>query len=373
MVGRFSWFTIVFPFMVHSLIVFLSAFAAMQMPEFAPAGFVNPLRDQTIPLIEKFIKWDAHWYTYIAQHGYDKQNIVFFPFLVLLLRTCSELGLNITLSGFILCNVFAFLSFVFLYLVVRQDFSEELAQRALAVYAVMPTSFFLNTIYTEPIFLTFSLASLYYLRQDQWWTAGILAALATVTRNIGIVIFFVMVYQYVTAFPQCRKQAKAVGAMMVPLGALLGFMAYNYWKIGDAFAFFTGQQAWGRDFEFPWINLWNNALLIQSRFPAIEPGVVLDMILVPFCLAVLFWLPFRFDVSIRLPYLVLGWIWFFIPLFSTSPWFPLYSMSRFVLVIFPLYILVAQLPTPLFRFYWLASAVVLFFCTFWFTGWHWIG
>lgn len=116
MVGRFSWFTIVFPFTVHSLIVFLSAFAAMQMPELAPAGFVNPLREQTIPLIEKFIKWDAHWYTYIAQHGYDKQNIVFFPFLVLLLRTCSELGLNITLSGFILCNVFAFLSFVFLYL-----------------------------------------------------------------------------------------------------------------------------------------------------------------------------------------------------------------------------------------------------------------
>ena len=373
MTRGFSWRSVFIPFAVHTAIVFLSAYVAMHIPELAPAGFVNPLREQTVPFVEKFIKWDAHWYTYTAQHGYDKQNIVFFPVLIVLLRALLELGLNISLFGFIICNLFAFSSFIFLYLVVRQHYSAEVAQRTLMVFAVMPTSFFLNTIYTESIFMTFSLASLYYLRQNSWWRAGLFAALATVTRNLGIVIVLVMIYKYITEYGQWRNRANPLAAMLLSPAALLGFMAFNYWQVGDVFAFFTGQQAWGRQFEYPWVNIWNNALLIQSRFPVIEPGIVIDMILVLFCIAVLLILPMRFDFLIPFPYLILGWIWFFIPLFSTSPWFPLYSMSRFILVVFPFYILLAQLPRPLFWLYWIASAVGLFFSTLWFTGWYWIG
>ena len=154
------WRSVGTPFTVHSLIVFLSVLVAMDLPERAPAGFVNPMLDVAVSFIDKLMKWDAHWYTYTAQHGYDRQNIVFFPVLIILLRICTELGFNVGVSGFILCNFFGFASFSYLYLVVRQDFSEQVAQRAVWMYAVMPTSFFLNTIYTEPLFLTFSLAAL---------------------------------------------------------------------------------------------------------------------------------------------------------------------------------------------------------------------
>jgi hypothetical protein len=36
-----------------------------------PGGFVNTLLPKTYSVVEMFIKWDAHWYTYVAQQGYD--------------------------------------------------------------------------------------------------------------------------------------------------------------------------------------------------------------------------------------------------------------------------------------------------------------
>jgi hypothetical protein len=57
------------PVLLHSIIVVVATLVSMQMPELAPAGFVNPLLSPTIPFVEKFIKWDAHWYTYAAHAG----------------------------------------------------------------------------------------------------------------------------------------------------------------------------------------------------------------------------------------------------------------------------------------------------------------
>ena len=367
------WRNVGAPFTVHSMIVGLSVLAAMELPERAPAGFVNPMLESTVPFIDKLIKWDAHWYTYTAQYGYDKQNIVFFPVLIVLLRLCGELGLHVGVCGFVLCNLFAFASFHYLYLVFRQDFCERIARRAVWMYAVMPTSFFLNTIYTEPLFLAFSLAALYYLRKNQWRTAGFAAALAAVTRNIGIFLIVAMLYEVIMRRNHGREVAQWRWAFLLPPAALAGFMVYNYWQVGSAAAFLEGQQAWGRTFAYPWINVWNNVLLIKDHFPEIEPGIVLDLFLVSLCFVAMLLLTGSNRFRIRRSYLLLGWIWFAVPLLSTSPWFPLYSMARFVLVVFPLYIFIAQLPKFLYRSCLAGGAMLLSYCTIAFASWRWIG
>ena len=155
------------PILLHSTIVIAATLLSMHIPEQAPAGFVNPLLSPTYPFVEKFIKWDAHWYTYAAQQGYDSQSIVFFPVIILLLRGAWQLGINVGLAGFIICNLFAVASFVMLYLVLRREFFDKVVQRALYAYAVMPTSFFLNSIYTESIFLTMSLTCIYFTKQKK--------------------------------------------------------------------------------------------------------------------------------------------------------------------------------------------------------------
>jgi hypothetical protein len=345
----------------------------MYIPEQAPAGFVNPLLSPTYPFVEKFIKWDAHWYTYAAQQGYDSQSIVFFPVIILLLRGTGQLGIHVGLGGFIICNLFAVASFVMLYLVLRRDFSDKVVQRALYAYAVMPTSFFLNSIYTESIFLTLSLTCIYFTRQKKWWLAGIFAALAALTRNLGIFLMLFMLYEYIAEYWQQRRPAFSLLAFLLPPLGLLAFMSYNFWRVGSAVAFINGQREWGRQFEYPWVNMWNNIRLVEASFPHVQPGVLLDSFLVAGCLAALLSMSLMRRFDIRISYLIVGWFWFLIPMFSTTAWFPLYSMSRFILVIFPIYVGIGRLPDLCFYGYMILNVVLLSLCTIGFTGWHWLG
>lgn len=362
-----------YPVLLHSIIVAAAALLSLQVPEQVPAGFINPLLTPTYPFVEKFIKWDAHWYTYAAQQGYDQQSIVFFPVIILLLRGIWQIGIPISLGGFVICNLFAIASFFMLYLLLRKDFSECIAQRALYAYAVMPTSFFLNSIYTESLFLTFSLACIYFTRQRQWWLAGIFATLAALTRNLGIFLMLVMMCEYIVQYWRRRRPEFSLLAFALPPLGIFAFMGYNLWRVGSAVAFINGQKAWGRQFEYPWVNIWNNIRLLDNTFPQVQPGVLLDTVLVAGCLVALLSLTFMTRFKIRLSYLLVGWLWFLIPLFSTSAWFPLYSMSRFILIIFPVYVWIGQLPNLFFYSYMVINMLLLSLCTFWFTGWRWLG
>jgi hypothetical protein len=56
--------------LLHIVIVYGAAMIVGDRYLLLPGGFVNPLLSPEPPLVEKFIKWDAHWYTYVAQQGY---------------------------------------------------------------------------------------------------------------------------------------------------------------------------------------------------------------------------------------------------------------------------------------------------------------
>lgn len=359
-------------FALHTALVATAALLSDNFPHHAPAGFINPNLSDEWPFALKFIKWDAHWYTYLAEHGYTSQTIVFFPAIILLIRLIAGLGLSYDLAGLLLCNLFTLLSFCLLYALFRLDFPPQVCRRALLAYAVMPTSFFLNSIYTEPLFLVFAVGCLYCARLGQWWPAGILAALAAMTRSLGIFLFPVLAYECWLAYRQERKLNLSMASLLLAPFALLTFMAYNYFLAADPVAFISSQRWWGRMFNPPWDNI-NNNLTLTFSGAAAEPGVILDSFLVLGWLAGLAFLTGSSACRIRTSYLIIGWLWLIIPLYSTSPIYPLYSMSRFVLVIFPLYLLLAHLPRFLFYCYATVSAAILFLCTALFINWHWLG
>lgn len=363
--------TVLLPFLLHTALVIIAYFGADHLPIHYPAGFINPaLETSSLSLIDKLIRWDAHWYTYIADYGYNAQSIVFFPVIVVLIKAISRLGdINSAIAGLIVCNIFALLSFWAMAAVFRSDMPEDKTIQALLAYAVMPTSFFLNSIYTEPLFLTFSLACIYFVRQKKWHIAGISAALATLTRNIGITLILLLLLEYW----QSANKPRSVHFFLYAPAALLGFMIYNLFLTGDPIAFVHTQQIWGREFGLPWPNFYNNILLILHTIPHTEPGILLDTVMVLFSLAALLFLTLNPSAKIRASYLVIGWIWLSIPLFSTSPAFPLYSLARFVLVIFPIYIFWAHMSQKYFTFYIIISSMLLVLCAALFMNWYWIG
>lgn len=358
---------------LHCLIVFGTVLYIDESFNVSSGGFINPYLIANNPVVERFMRWDAHWYTYIAQHGYDIQSIVFFPVLMILIRYIAPLiDYNYGLTGFIICNLFAFASFVILYYVYKLDYSEETASRALIAYSVFPTSFYLNSIYTEPVFLTFALSCIYFCRKGIWPYAGLFAVLAVLTRNIGIFLTIFMVYElWMRRLSGRYLKCAAVSIAAAPL-ALCGFMVFNFWLTGDFLAFMHSQKAWGREFILPWINIWNCVIQIHLTLPSVQPGLLLDFILVALSLGALVRLTLLYDLSMPRSYLVVGWVWLIVPLCSAAAWLPLYSMSRFVLIIFPLYLFIAQLPKTIYRIAVILSAGGLAWYTALFSGWHWV-
>lgn len=359
-------------FVVHTVIVFAAAKMAGASMALDPGGFVNVLLPKTYAIVEKFIKWDAHWYTYIAQNGYDSLSIVFFPMLILLIKlTAPCFHLDYALAGFVVCNVFSFFCFYLMYTLFQLDFSSAVATRALTAFAVMPTSIYLNSVYTEPVFLTFALACVYYTRTGKWWRAGLFGALAALTRNIGVFLVCLMLFEF---WEQSKKEVSrparhAIWALTLPPLALSGFILYNYWLLGDPLAFVHAQKAWGREFSLPWVNIEHGIRQIMHHA---NVAGVLDFLLTAFGIAGLGTMTFIHDQKVPGSYLILGWIWLLIPLTSSSLWLPLYSMSRFVLVIFPLYLFVARLRTPYFRIFITCCTIGMALCSILFTNWHWL-
>jgi hypothetical protein len=239
-------------------------------------------------------------------------------------------------------------------------------------FAVMPTSIFLNSIYTEPVFLTFTLACVYYARIGKWWRSGLFAAMATLTRNIGVFLVLLMIYEFWEQYKKewsVRRFPFSSLAITLPPLVFLGFMAYNYWLLGDPLAFVSAQKAWGREFSPPWVNIWNS---FRQVLQGAEMAIVLDFLMVVLGIFGLLSMTLLPGLNIPRSYVIISWIWFLIPLCSTTPWMPLYSMSRFVLVIFPLYLCIAQLPVYLYRMIIMIGAVGMAVCSTLFTNWHWL-
>ncbi len=359
------------PFCLHCAIVLLSTWAAASLPAHSPAGFINDALATPQPALT-FIKWDAHWYTYIAAQGYDEKSVVFFPVLVLLIRAVAAFGLDYGLAGLIVCNLFALLSFVAMHVALSLDFPPRTVSRALYAYAVMPTAVFLNSIYTEPLFIAFSLTCVYFARQGRWWPAGVCAALATLTRNLGVCLVFLLAYEYYARCQLRGRQVRQLLALGLAPSMLVAFMVYNALSFGDPVAFVHSQYAWGRTFGWPGDNFLRNLDHMASLIPNTQAGVALDTFLVLTGLSGLCAATFSRG-SMPVSYLIIGWLWFLIPLFSTSSFLPLYSISRFLLVVFPLYIVFARMPKAMFSCFVFVNALLLSLCTILFVNWYWVG
>jgi hypothetical protein len=359
------------PFCLHCGIVLLSAWFADSLPAHCPAGFVNHTLTTPLPAVA-FIKWDAHWYTYIAAYGYDGKSVVFFPVLVVLIRAVAALGLDYGTAGLLVCNFFALLSFAAMQAAFSLDFPRQTVCRALYAYSVMPTAVFLNSIYTEPLFLTFALTCIYFARRGNWWMAGVCAALATLTRNLGVCLVVFLAYEYHVRRQSHSSQDRTLLALCFAPAALAGFMAYSAIAFGDSLAFVHSQQAWGRTFGWPGDNFLRNLGHMTALVPNTQAGITLDTFLVLTGFISLSAATISRG-AMPISYLIVGWLWFLIPMFSTSSFLPLYSMSRFLLVVFPLYIVFAWIPRAMFACLMLVNALLFSLCTILFINWYWVG
>ena len=203
--------------------------------------------------------WDGEHYVALAMGGYlnppDNVSPAFFPLYPLLLRSFAELfGGPISKEALsvwapLLSLLFLPFAFYFIYHIALDGWGERVARGTVLILAFFPTTFFLNAAYTESVFLALSAGSLCAMRvRRDLLLACVLAGFAAATRNVGVFLVAPLMYEWIKDIERFRW--RGIYLLLAP-GGLLAYMGYLWVRFGDPLLFYSAQESWGRQATGP--------------------------------------------------------------------------------------------------------------------------
>jgi hypothetical protein len=185
----------------------------------------------------------------------DDVSPAFFPLYPLLMRSFAELFGGpiskeaLSVWGPVVSLLFLPLAFYFIYNIALEGWGERVARDTVLILAFFPTTFFLNAAYTESLFLALSAGSLWAIRvRKDLLVACALAALAAATRNVGIFLVVPLLYEWIKDIERFRW--RGIYLLLAP-GGLLAYMVYLWVRFGDPLLFYSAQESWGRQATGP--------------------------------------------------------------------------------------------------------------------------
>ena len=314
-------------------------------------AFGGPVEEVDVSLREKGIvpraqqaieAADALWYLNIARNGYEKErfntdrqhNWAFFPLFPLIVNAAARITGEFPLTAGLLSNVFFFAALIFLHQTAMLFGSNNAgATRTVFYLAAFPTSYFFSFPFTESLFFLLTVACFYCAQRQMWWRAGTFGALASATRLAGLFLIPALLILYWQRYRGRGLRPQLMSFGLMPLG-LIAFMIYLRQTTGNALAFFDIQAAWGHAPNFflrPLFNYLMNPLLLAERW---------DFRLLNFCAVLLALVCCGVLVRRRQWALaVYGLISLIVPLSATVL---LQSLARYVMVIFPVFFVLAS-------------------------------
>lgn len=330
-------------------------------------GWIDPAQfsqNKDLNLVDLRVHWDSFWYLKIAQEGYEYipgklSGIAFFPLYPSLIYLGSKIPLiTPTLAGWLISTVALVVGMIFLYKLVKQVHPDIDPIEPIILLLIFPTAFFLTSVYTESLFLALSIVFFYYLLRKQFMLAAIFLAFASLCRLNGLFLFAPFLYEYFKTYGVKKfLNINLASFLIAPLGILL-FMLYQNIAFNEPLAFLKSQMQWGRTFVF-------NTQHFELQSSASYANLSTDLLffIVSFVAGILL---LRLRVSYGLYVLVTTLV-----AVSTGT---LMSISRFSLILFPIFILVASVRNKQFKFGWtLLSILLLAVYTIFFVNNYWAG
>jgi hypothetical protein len=333
---------------------------------------IPPLADSdaAFPLVGVWQRWDACWYTKIATYGYggtDIDSVNFWPlFPMAVAPLAAILGNAAALAGLIVSGIAYVAAIVGLERLVTRDFDRETAVRTAVLISIFPTAFFFFAPFTESLFLALAAWCIVAARERRWWLALVMGLLASLTRIQGLFLALPIAWE---AFTWWRSQWPARGrggstvtelaarsvaplaATAAPVAGFLSFVAYTSFIVGKSNL--DAQDAWGgRNFHPPWEvadAAWSWAVAHHDALQALN--LLLLVVFVGLVIVGLRTLPLAYSLF-AIPQLVL--------LTTRIQPTPLTSTARYLLVLFPAFVVLARIGDARIRAAWmLASAMFL--------------
>ncbi len=315
-------------------------------------------------------RFDTNWFLSIAQRGYasDDGSTVYMPLYPLLIRVFGTLFLGRDLfAAFLISNVAWVIVLYLMYRLTQQVLNEGAAKRALIYLALFPTAFFFLAAYTESLFLALALGSLCAARKNNFLLASVLSSFAALTRLQGVLLIAPLAYMVWEQVAGRKFQVSGnVIRALVPLAliplATLSFLLYANLSL---LASYEGELH--ARFVLPWENVWAAvSLILEGRAGIVDVfNLLITFLFGAMCVGVWKKMPRALAIYTVLMFLA--------PLFRMTTTQPLVSMMRYVLVLFPVFMLWGEWG----KNSWINRAVIYpsfllsmyFSAQFWLWGW----
>jgi Gpi18-like mannosyltransferase len=208
-------------------------------------------------------KWDSGWYLEIALHGYtsdpsvakakeqEAQKPAFFPLYPALIKPFAMVGANPVVTGFIINVLLSFGALIFLFLLAQKILrNNRAALHACILFLVFPTSFYMLSIYTEALFCFLSFGAFYFAMQRRWLLSNVMLALCTASRSAGVIVALAVFLEYLHSknFSWRTLDRQILYFLLAPLG-LVAFALYLAITFGDPLAMVHAQANWGQSIQ----------------------------------------------------------------------------------------------------------------------------
>lgn len=237
-------------FLFWRLGLFLLDFWANKLLVFKPSfPYTDILAKFATPFFWQWANFDGVHYIMIAQNGYTSIysgiTQAFFPLYPLTIKFLSFFIHNFLFSGLLIANIFFLAS-----LLVFKRFLISIKINPyfpLLLLLCFPTSYYFGAVYNESLFMFLSLSSCLLMEKKKWLLASLFISLAAATRITGLFLIIPLLGLYVSGV-SLKNNKIIIKASVYVLIAALGFLAYSlylYKNFHDFFYFATVQSKFG--------------------------------------------------------------------------------------------------------------------------------
>ncbi len=250
----------------------LLAWRPIQMTPVVRAQYLGqtPLHDL---LLAPWQRFDALWYVRIALHGYaaGDGSTAYYPLYPLVMRLVMPLvGGDALAAGLLVSTASLAGLLAALYALVSARHGRAAARRSVLLLCLFPTAVFLVGVYTESLFLLLVVGAFLALEQNsperpapehnplerrRWLLAGLLAALAALTRAQGLVLVLPLCWFAAAQWRQGKRSIVPWLAAALPAVATLCFLWYTRAVVRAGFITSTFAQHWHMGVNPPWVTL----------------------------------------------------------------------------------------------------------------------
>jgi len=215
---------------------------------------------QEISSISQFLeiwnRWDGPHYIEIAENWYQTSGepslfIVFFPLYPLLIKLTNFLINDFSTSAILVSLIFSFIATIALFELVLLDFGKKVAYLSVWFLNIYPLAYFLQASYTESLFLSVSLLTIYFYRKKFNIISGTFGIFSTLTRVNAMLLLPLLLFE----IKNFKKDLLSL--IILPFGFLV-YLGINFSIYGNFFHFIKPlQENWYKNLDYPWNGIRN--------------------------------------------------------------------------------------------------------------------